>query len=299
MSILNRPSDGLLSTLLALWRALCAYGPRAEGDLLRLVVPATVVSGRQDLAAKTLTRWKQLGFFMEKEGRIHLSDEIAAIEPHDLDACRAAVLRLVCLSSNNPEFEEDGDASLEKSKASDCTRAMAWVLAQDPYAFPSKYKDGAETLQYDQGVSPRPFANDTRWAGFLEWATFLGAGFRTARAGFVPVPWFAVQTTLATVFGEARVLAQADFFERLAESLPVVDGGSFRLQIASQTSRPWRAESGTEVSPSLSAALLTLEASGILRLEERSDAPQRMLLGAGGRLLHRVSHIERLEEARG
>jgi hypothetical protein len=208
------------------------------------------------------------------------------------------VLRLVLLPSNNPEFETDSDAALEKSKASDCTRAMAWALAQDPYSFPSKYKDGAETLQDDQGVSPRPFTNDTRWGGFLEWATFLGAGFRAARVGFVPVPSFAVQTTLATVFGEARALAQADFFERLAQYLPIVDGGSFRLQMAAQTSRPWRAESVTEVSPSLSAALLTLEASGILRLEERSDAPQRMLLGAGGRPVHPVSHIERLEGAR-
>jgi hypothetical protein len=298
MSIMNRPSDGLLSALLALWRAVRAYGPGAEENLLRLVVPATVVTGRQDLAAKTLTRWKQLGFFVERDGHIHLSEEIATIDPDDLDGCRAAVLRLVLLPSNNPEFEADSDAALEKSKASDCTRAMAWALAQDPYSFPSKYKDGAETLQYDQGVSPRPFTNDTRWAGFLEWATFLGAGFRTARVGFVPVPWFAVKTTLAIVFGEARVLAQADFFERLAECLPIVDGGSFRLQIAGQTSRPWRAESGTEVSPSLSAALLTLEASGVLRLEERSDAPQRILLGAGGRLLHRVSHIERLEGVR-
>ena len=297
MSIMNRPSDGLLSTLLALWRGLCAYGPRSEEELLRLVVPATVVSGRQDLAAKTLSRWKQLGIFVERDGDIHLSEAIAAIDPDKLDACRAAVLRLVLLPSNNPEFDGDGDSSLEKSKASDCTRAMAWALAQDPYSFPSKYKDGAETLQDDQGVSPRPFVNDTRWAGFLEWATFLGAGFRT-RVGFVPVPWFAVQTTLATVFGEARVLAQMEFFERLAESLPIVDGGSFRLQIASQTARPWRAESGADISPSLSAAVLTLEASGVLRLQERSDAPQRMLLGAGGRLLHRVSHIERLEAAR-
>lgn len=298
---MNRPSDGLLSTLLVLWRAVRAYGPGTEQDLLRLVVPATLATGQQDLAAKTLLRWKQLGFFVEKEGRIHLSEEVATIGPDDLDACRAAVLRLVLLPANNPEFEADSDATVEKSKASDCTRAMAWAMAQDPYSFPSKYKYGAETLQDDQGVSPRLFSNETRWQGFMEWATFVGAGFTAARVGFVPVPWFAVQTMLATVFGEARSLAQADFFERLAECLPIVDGGSFRLQLAEQTSRPWRTESGagTEVSPTLSAALLTLEALGVLRLEERSDAPQRMLLGAGARPIHRVSHIERLEAVRG
>lgn len=302
MSIMNRPSDGLLSTLLTLWRAVCAYGRLPEDDLLRLVVPDTVDTGRQDLAAKTLKRWKQLGFFVEDDGRLQLADGIASLQADDLDGCRAAALRLVLLPANNPDLDGDGDASLERSMASDCTRAMAWALAQDPYSFPSKYKDGAEALQFEQGVTPRPFANDTRWAGFLEWATFLGAGFKAPRVGFVPIPWFAVQTALPSVFGETRVLGQGEFFHRLAEALPIVDGGLIRLQIASRTSRPWRdegAEAGTNVSPSLSAALLALEAAGGLRLEERSDAPQRTLLGRGGRPLHRISHVERLDDARG
>ena len=64
MSILNRPSDGLLSVLLALHRGVLAYGPQSEAALLDLVAPSTVVpDGKPDMARKSLTRWTQLGFF--------------------------------------------------------------------------------------------------------------------------------------------------------------------------------------------------------------------------------------------
>src|SRR5262245_18593488 len=222
MSILNRPSDGLLSALLALWRAVHAYGPQSESDLLRLVAPATVVPDgkpRPDLARKTLTRWKQLGFFGERGGQIHLSPEIAGVAIDDLGALRPTILRLVLSPMNNPQFDADADVDVESTKASDCTRAIAWALAQDPYSFPTKYKGGAETLQDEQGVKPRPFANDTRWSGFTEWATFLGVGCSSTRVGFVPVPWTAVKAVLPHVFGDAREASQGDFFTRLAETL--------------------------------------------------------------------------------
>lgn len=47
MSILNRASDGLSSVLVALWRALLAYGPMPEGDLLGLCAPPSAVSDRR------------------------------------------------------------------------------------------------------------------------------------------------------------------------------------------------------------------------------------------------------------
>jgi hypothetical protein len=98
---------------------------------------------------------------------------------------------------------------------------------------------------------------------------------------------------LNDVFLGTSELPQKEFFEHLAGVLPIVDGGSYRQAILAQMSRPWREEGPTEVSPSLSAALLTLEADGTLRLETRSDAPSRMLLGASGRELRSISHVVR------
>ena len=298
MSILNRPSDGLLSVLLALHRGVLAYGPQYEGALLDLVAPSSVVpDAKPDMARKTLTRWKQLGFFSSNvDGVITLSAAIETVAPNESDRLRAAVLRLVLAPENNPAFSLAGDDDQEGSRASDATRALAWVLAQDPYTFPSRYRE-VEQLRSSQGVEPTPFVNDTRWGGFSEWAAFLGAAFTGAKVGLVPNPSFAVRTALDEIFGNVDELAQAEFFTRLADALPVIDGGRYRTVVEAQTSRPWRTHRSNEVSPSLSAALLTLEASRVLRLEMRSDAPTRVLLGRAGRELRSISHCVRLGAA--
>ncbi len=298
MSILNRASDGLLTVLLALRNALLAYGPRRDSDLLSLVAPSTVVSdGKPEMARKTLSRWKQLGFFEEVDGSIRLSSSIADIASDDLDALRMAVMKLVLAPENNLAFQLDSSDEDELTMASDFTRAMVWTLIQDPYVFPARYKGGVETLQDEQGVDPRPFANDTRWTGFVEWATFLGIGWRAARNPFVPDPAFAVRSALEDVFFNGTELSQSEFFTRLATALPIVDGGRYRVSVEAQIARRWRNQLANEISPSLSAALLTLEASGELRIEARSDAPQRMLLGRAGREVRPVSHVLRVPAA--
>jgi len=290
MSLLNRPSDGLLSVLIALYRAVVGFGRRPEADLLKLIAPASVVpDGKAEMARRTLTRWKQLGFFNEEAGLIGLSPAIASVRADDFNSFRSAVLRLLLLPGNNPAVQE---VDAESPKASDCTRAIAWALAQDVYGFPLAYR-GAESLQHDQNVQPRIFINDTRWGGFVEWAVFLGIGYKAAKLAFVPCPAFAVSTALSDVFSDGSELQQSEFFDRLAANLPVVDGGSYRQAVEGQIEKPWRTQLTNEVSLSLSAALLSLEAQGVLRIEMRSDAPNRMLLGRGGRELRSVSHFTR------
>ncbi len=299
MSILNRASDGLLSVLIALRRALLAYGPQEEARLLALCAPPAVVpAGKADMARKTLTRWKQLGVFVEDGGRTALHAEIAGMAPDDLDSLRAALLRIVLSPQNTPLLleargETEEDEGEERSLASDLVRAAAWVLAQDPYGFTAKYRD-VDRLQSEQKAEPRPFANDTRWAGFVEWAPFLGLGWAAFRVGLVPDPAFAVRYSLTSIFSDAAELEQEAFLARLADTLPVVDGGRYRLTVEKQVERPWRKARAHEISSSLSLALLHLEAAGDIRLEARSDAPQKVLLGRDNRELRRVSHVVRL-----
>jgi len=292
MSILNRPADGLLTVLLALRRALIAYGEQPEQELLGLVAPPSVVAdGKGDMARKTLTRWKQLGFFRDVDGVIALSEPIARITVDDQDGLRVAILKLILAPENNATvLGEDSDDG-ERSKAADCTRALAWALIQDPYRFPSTYKI-AESLQDKQGLKPKIFINDTRWNGFAEWAAFLGIAW-LALQNLVPSPAFAIRKVVRDVFLDTGELPQTEFFVRLARVLPIVDGGNYRKAVEAQISQPWRRENLNEVSPSLSAALLTLEAEGTFRLETRSDAPTRMLVGAGGREVRLISHIVR------
>jgi hypothetical protein len=294
MSILNRPSDGLLSVLLALRRALLTYGVQTENALLELVAPASVID-TPEMAKKTLTRWKQLGFFSEVDGQISLSDVIASIALDDMNTLRAAVLRLILLPENNAALLSDSTDDTEGSRAVDCTRALAWSLVQDPYTFPNTHRSG-ELLQNTQGVQPVVFVNDVRWHGFVEWAVFVGTAWTASRT-LVPSPAFAIRSVLDDIFQENAEVSQGDFFRRVATLLPILDGGTYRTAVEAQIARPWRQPQANETSLSLSAALLTLEQEGTLRLEARSDAPMRKLLGPGGSESRSVSHVVRAEAA--
>lgn len=290
MTILNRPSDGLLSVLIALRSALLVFGPQTETKLLELAAPSTVVpDGKPDMARKTLVRWIQLGFFTRKGQKIVLADEVRAVAPDDIDGLRAAILHLLLTRDNNPAFGSDGTDD-EQSLASDWTRAAAWILAQDPYELPDTFRE-IERLQNLQDVSPRPFVNDTRWSGFVEWARFVGIGHSTHYSSFVLNPEFAVRSVLPGVFQEERELPQSEFLRRLQVALPVLDGGAYRVAVEGQITRNWTPLLSHQVSPPLSTALLVLEARRDLLLDQRSDATQCTFIGRGRRPFRQVSHF--------
>jgi hypothetical protein len=96
---------------------------------------------------------------------------------------------------------------------------------------------------------------------------------------------------LNDVFLGSAELPQETFLSHLTTCLPIVDNGLYRQSVESQIGKPWRNQRLNEISLSLSAALLQLEAAGKIRLEARADAPQTLLLGRGGRELRKVSHI--------
>jgi len=252
-----------------------------------------VPDGKPDMAKKTLTRWKQLGLFLEVGEQIQLHPDLARIGADDVSGLRAFILRLILAPENNTTLTSEGSEDNERSRASDITRAISWALAQDPYTFPAKYKDGVESLQAKQKVEPRPFTNDTRWAGFAEWAGFLGVGWNAAKLGIVLDPFFAVRVALHNVFSGTTELPQETFLTRLAETLPIVDGGRYRTAVEKQIMQPWIQLRPNQISPSLSAALLSLEAKKDIRIDARSDAPQRFLLGRGGGEIRPISHVVR------
>ncbi len=299
MSLLNRPSDGLLSVLLALRRAILAYGPQTEESLVALCVPASL-DGKPEMARKTLTRWKQLGFFQVSKDRLVICPQIATIGPDDVDSLRALLLRLVLDPTNNPGLIGEVGSSIEDNESSlgsDFTRAACWALAQDPYRFTATWP-AVESLQNEQAIAPRPFVNDTRWQGFAEWAAFSGLAWSAvAPSRLVLDPAFAIQNLLPDIFAGETYLDQSSFLTRLARHLPVIDGGRYRTIIENQIQKPWRSLRSNEISPSLSAALLHLEENGRLELQTRADAPQKLLLGRDGRELRSISHLGYKEES--
>ncbi len=292
MTVLNRPSDGLASVLLALHRAIITFGPKFEVDLIGLVAPPAMLSdAKPDMARRTLTRWLQLGFFSGgKSEPIHLSEALESLDPKDSHRVRSAILRIVCSRKNNTALhsaavEDEG----EFSGASDLTRALAWMLIQDPYSFPNTVEE-AESLQSKQGIEPKPFINNTRWNGFEEWSVFLGMAI-VAGDRLTPNPALAISWFLGEIANGRSELSQAEFLDAVATALPVLDGGYLRRAVEDGIKNPWAIMSPTDISPSLSIALLTLEAQQLLRLEMRSDAASRNLLGAQSRAFRSFSHV--------
>lgn len=288
MSLLNRPSDGLPSVLIAVFRTLRAFGPMPEAQLIDLLAPATAV--KQDMAKKTLARWKQLGFVeVGVSGTLVLAPSIASVPVNDSILLRTEILRLIFLERNNATLLLDDPDEEIPSGSADLSRALAWSLIQDPFTFP-KNLHSVEALQGQQGVSPRAFANDTRWSGFQEWAVFLGMAVNSGR-GITPNPALALSGFIDEIRGSNSELAQGVFLQRVSELIPVLDGGSLRKKVEGSIRNPWTVLNPSDISPSLSAALLSLEASREIRFELRSDAPEKNLIGRGTRHMRPFTHI--------
>jgi hypothetical protein len=295
MTLLNRASDGLLSVSLVLRRALLAYGPLTRQDLLDLCGPAGAIDRDGPVSSTllwmTLRRWEQLGAFTEISGKLRVSGGLEAVPMDDIEGVRDCVLDLVLRPENSAARGADQDDT-DATRASDLTRALAWALSQDPYHLTS-LAGGGELISFarEQAIEPDIFANETRWPAFAEWAHFLGLAVPgLGNALIIVTPARAIRSRLTkTSTAPVRI---KDFIGQLAERLPILDGGSYRVALDGQVGRPWRSIAANEISPALSLALLQLRHEGSLRLVNLADAPMRMdLLGRGGRVLESVTHV--------
>lgn len=300
MSILNRPSDGLVSVLVALVRTSFAIGTASKEKLLDISSPTSLNDGQnnQDMARKTLNRWQELGLFTSNEqGELRIADEnrLQLKKEECTPASIAHVARQIVLNAdNNRNFWSDTE-----NKSADFTRAAAWMLAQDVHSFMPMSHTDVEKLCNDQASSKVILLqNDTRWAGYISWATFLGFGrSETGKAsgGFItdvtPVVRFHVQALLP----KREEIAINDFIGGLASAIPVLDGGSYRTEVESKLKpETWSQPKEGELSTSLSRALLRLREAGDIRFESRSDASgQVKLIGRNGRIVGPVTHVRR------
>lgn len=297
MGILNRTNDGLHSVLVVLARALQYYGPLERERLEQRVAPPTVTDGKQ--VRQTLNRWLDLGLFLADGERIELHPDCAGMDLSSIGGLRrlgSLLRRLLLEPANNQDLLE-----AEPGKGADFTHALCWALAQDPFALcKGGWHKVVNPMQLGQYMrEPRAFGNDTRWPGFEAWAAVIGFGW-TSRVPqsntFMIDPTQAVEDALPMLFGGREELTQENFLAGLADLLPVVDRGDYRRQVEARLGGNWRRVEGHEVSPSLSVALQRLEAAGRLRLDLRSDAGLRTLLGREFRPLRQVSHLVMLKE---
>ncbi len=303
MTILNRENDGLPSILLTLASTVAREKAISREDLLKICVPHSQSDRdgdkRRDLSSRasgTLLRWTTLGLFEEEGDKFRLAVEPKRGEsPHSFLDRLPVVCRRLALGTaqGNPLWPEGGRVSEEGTGlTADFCRGLAWSLSQDIYTLPSSYGELEDLITEQVKPGRFVFLNDTRWPGLRDWARFLG--FATGdETSFFFDPTEAVRSELLEVATPGETLTAAEFIARLAERLPVLDTGSYRIEMQ-ESLRPekWTAPPAGYLSASLSFALRRLQRQGTVGLAMLSDAESRFTLTRqGGRAWDSFTHV--------
>jgi len=291
MSLLNRPSNGLHSVLVATFKILLMKGKLPRQELLDLVAPPTLFADqaedkKQDMAKKTLNRWVQLGLFQKST-----DDEISLVgdkkSKPTIDSLPSLARSLALKPENNTDFLGE-----EPQGAGDFTRAITWLLAQNAWTLDSRSWDVIESL-IQQQCPPglKIIQNDTRWSGLKPWSCFLGFAW-TAKAPngefLVPDPAKAIRDALPDIFGKSRELEARFMVSALALVLPVLDGGTYRQKLEDELKKAqgpdaWRPPPNGQLSTSLSRALLRLQEEKYIKGEKRADKSEQVRVFLSGR----------------
>jgi len=297
MSLLNLTNDGLPNLLVVLYSTVAlARSPLTIDEVLAAVAPVGVVADTR-MAQSTLNRWTDLGLFLLDDAgeRVTLAQTPETDMKSDIDIVRAARIagRQCALSQrNNPELW-----ARESARAADLTRSLAWLLAQDVYRL--RFSD-AHSLELTQVANDelRLMQNDTRRNGLQFWGHFLG--FVRQPGGGDVDPTLAVRETLPRCIAAGEEMPAAEFVERLAQLLPVLDGGVYRVAVEAQLEKAALPllQPG-QLSTSLSRSMFSLMIDQTLQFENKADVGRSIVFTGrdGLRADHRYSWVRRPRRA--
>lgn len=308
MTILNTTSDGLHSQMIVLARTVARTGAIARDDLVAMCGPVPIPGEKEPDFAKlraALARWVELSLFSGQDGMIQLN--VAPMRGESIDdftdriprLCRALVLKaehtqpLWPVDAKRGERSEDGTG-----RTGDFARSVSWILAQDIYSLPSSWGD-IEKLEASQVIQPKFFIfNQSRWSGLRVWARYLGFG-SGEEGKFFADPTVAIRQELLSILKQGESLPANAFIDALAERLPVLDRGYYRMLVEAEIRPNSRRQLPEDhLSMSLSFALRRLELDGIIVLDKKADAGTTLALtGRGYRTWARFTHVRLMGDA--
>ena len=303
MTLLNRPSNGHVASMVAVWRTLRTFGPMSSERLAALcrfdASPPTPVG------SATVATWANLGLFQQGD-RVEIAPRFVSIGVDDVESLRTAVFSVLMESANCPHLLDPRPIG---DRASDFVRVAAWCLAQDPYVMAGWGEVEVLQAAAGQGMAPTAQAGEPqppdlwegtgRWNSFLDWADFCGLGLRTPQ-GFVVNPARAIRVVLGTpplVQGlrtDSDMLLK-DFVVLLSQQIPLLEEGRYRLPVDERIGRANVFTQDHRLSACTSLALLQLEHEGEIFLNDRAgDVADRYgLVGRGGNVFKLISHVRR------
>lgn len=171
--------------------------------------------------------------------------------------------------------------------ARDLTNALSWFLTFSADTSPLQMEGPVRAVKdlQERDFGPRqgandddlagwPIANQYRWNTFRRWSCALGFAWVSPppRNQLVPDPTRAIRAVLPTVMGRSSELAARDIIDSLASTLPVLDGGRYRLFVEGNWKRPPPEQ--RRLSAPLSDALERLRLAGDLTFDDRADSPR-------------------------
>jgi hypothetical protein len=260
-----------------------ARGARLKRATLQdSVVPSGLRrAGNSKLFDDTLRELLGIGALEAKDDDICLPDVSGAREP----GAMARIVRAQAMATEREAdlWERDASGSLVLTGARDLVRALAWFLNLNVLTGPFDFLETTPNLTnlQDDHLGERPIFNIERWRPFVRWARYLGfvsdyslyGGSGSSTAAVFPDPSQAIAAVLPVILNGDWVPLES-VVSRLAEELPVLDGGVYRRAIIERGAP----EAKADCSPTLTLALRTLEAGGVIELQEGiGDAPKLTL----------------------
>ena len=154
--------------------------------------------------------------------------------------------------------------------------ALAWFLCQDPASPLPWGQNHRNRVESDCGSEGGAFEliNSARCDQFIYWARFLGFAWRLnieRRNVVMPDPSKAVARSLGRWEELTDWQPIEEVLSRLADELPVLEGGTARTEIESRLG-PEKRREGKFISHSTSFALRRLERGGLIQLDRPADA---------------------------
>lgn len=275
MSLLNLTNDGLPNVLVVLYAAVArARTSMPPDELVEHVAPRDLAHEAGRMARQTLNRWIELGLFTIDGQNVTLSSAPGSDLRNDSDLVaevRNAARKHALDAQNNADLW-----GKESARAADLTRSLAWLLSQDVYQ--TAFKD-LERLEQEQMIDQnrRLMQNTTRLNGLQYWAHFMG--FARQPGGGDIDPTVAVRDVLPQCLKPGEDMPADAFVARLAELLPVLDGGRYRRAVEAEVrSEALAALAPEQLSSSLSRALLCLMYGQDVVLEKRADTGSSIVL---------------------
>ncbi|AJE90979.1 TPA: hypothetical protein MB376_005521 [Klebsiella pneumoniae] len=294
MSIINNAHGGSQYAVLVAFYQVLKVSPKntlPREKLMALCAPASLQTGDSENASgkapKELNAWLDLGLLKEESGNntTEISLNARYFSTKDMPLRQATRRCLLAVENNR-------DLNSRDERAVDLTLLAALLLALDVYHNPEISKRNLEQLV--NHLLPDFRINSSNEApvvpAYLSWLGFVQ---QITRESYAIDPTNAIREELPFLMQLGEQLSIAEVLQRLNRALPVLDGGSYRQNVEDRISRKgWRPLSSDRLSTSLSRALLRLQLSGIINMDEKADASGAMqLTGIKGSVLRTVTHL--------